>query len=315
LGGAFPKLIFFDLDGTLLAPGSVLTDRTLNALHRAIERGAQLALATGGFSHRALRLARAIDDGRRATWTVTHNGAAIWDPDQKLVSHEPMSAEAMGAVLDAAGPRVWCVYEELRGDDATAVYYAGRQRHALRQFVWGPQSPDPRDRPAVLHRLRRAPSRVPDAREAILPGSGRRRRPRPEELERVLGCWLIGTPEALEELDARVHEGELLGARYIHWSQRLAQIFGQPRLRIVGRDVGALGVSKGTAAAQLCARLDIAHAETAAFGDADNDLEMLELAGTAVAMQNATPAVKAVAQVTAPPNTEDGVAAILERWI
>ena len=281
----------------------MLSERTLAALRRAAERGAQLALATGGFSHRALQLARQIDDGKGATWTLTHNGAALWDPQQRLESASTMPPEALRAVLDAAGPRIWCVYEELRGDrgaSGTAVYYAGRHRHALRHFVWGP----------------RPPESAPDARRAVAPGTERRRRAlRPEELDRVLGCWLIGTPAALRELDARVENGDLLGARYLHWSQRLGQILGKPRLQIVGRDVGPLGVSKGSAAAGLCARLEIPHNATAAFGDADNDLELLELAGTAVAMENATTRVKEVATIIAPPNTEDGVAAILERWL
>jgi hydroxymethylpyrimidine pyrophosphatase-like HAD family hydrolase len=299
-GAELPRLIFFDLDGTLLAPGSVLTERTRGALRATLDRGVTLALATGGFSHRALQLAREIDEGRGATWTMTHNGGAVWDPGGSLVSHTPMPVGAMRAVLRTAGARVWCVYEALRGKGGTVVYYAGRHRHNLDHFVWGP-------RPAES---------APDARKALAPGVERRRRePSDEELSGVLGCWLIGTPKALRELDGRVEEGALLGARYLHWSQRLAQILNQPRLQLVGRDVGALGISKGAAAERLCARLGVDAKEAAAFGDADNDVEMLELVGTAVAMRNATARVQAVADEVAPPNTEDGVAQTLERWL
>jgi hypothetical protein len=210
-----------------------------------------------------------------------------------------MPAESLRHVLSVTGPRVWCVYEELSGEHGTAVYYAGRHRHGLHHFVWGPQPPDV----------------APDTRKSLFPPSGRRRALRRGELDRVVGAWLIGTPEALRELDASVEQDALLGARYLHWSQRLGQILGNSRLRIVGRDIGPLGVSKGTAARALCERLDVPPTATAAFGDADNDLEMLELAGTAVAMENATSRVKEVATVIAPPNTEDGVAAILERWL
>ena len=210
-----------------------------------------------------------------------------------------MPAAAIGHVLDATGPRVWCVYEELSGEEGTAVYYAGRHRHGLHHFVWGPQPPEV----------------APDTRKALFPPSGRRRALRRGELDRVLGAWLIGTPEALRVLDASVEEDTLLGARYLHWGKRLGEILGNPRLRIVGRDIGPLGVSKGTAAHALCERLGVAPSASAAFGDGDNDLELLELAGTAVAMENGTPRVKEVATFIAPPNTEDGVAAILERWL
>ena len=48
-----------------------------------------------------------------------------------------------------------------------------------------------------------------------------------------------------------------------------------------------------------------------AFGDALNDICMLKAAGTGVAMGNAEDSVKAAADIIAPPNTEDGVAKII----
>jgi hydroxymethylpyrimidine pyrophosphatase-like HAD family hydrolase len=295
----FPKLLFFDLDGTLLAPGSVLTDRTLAALRAALDRGASLALATGGFSYRALQVARRIDGGAGRTWTATHNGAALWDPSGGLAYHHTMPADAMQAVLEVAGPRVWCVYEALSGEDETAVYYAGRHRKDLSHFVWGPQPPDAA--PDVLHAARRAPRRTGRVGD--------------ERLGQVLGCWLLGSPEALASADSRVINGELLGARYLMWSQRLARILGRPRLAIVGRDIGPLGTHKGVAAGWLADHLKVDSGDTAAFGDADNDVEMLRFAGTAVAMANATPEAMAEANLVAPSHAEDGVARILEEWM
>ncbi|HXI17566.1 MAG TPA: HAD hydrolase family protein, partial [Chloroflexota bacterium] len=74
-------------------------------------------------------------------------------------------------------------------------------------------------------------------------------------------------------------------------------------------------VNKGAAAQWLCDRLGIAPEETAAFGDATNDVELLRFAGRAVAMSNATPDAMAEADEVAPRNTEDGVAQVLERWL
>jgi hydroxymethylpyrimidine pyrophosphatase-like HAD family hydrolase len=45
-----------------------------------------------------------------------------------------------------------------------------------------------------------------------------------------------------------------------------------------------------------------------------NDLEMLRWAGHGVAMANAHPALFAVADEVTAPNSEDGVAQVLERW-
>jgi len=52
-----------------------------------------------------------------------------------------------------------------------------------------------------------------------------------------------------------------------------------------------------------------------AIGDAPNDVGMLQLAGVAVAMDNARPVVKAVADWIAPSNNDHGVHAALERFV
>ena len=133
----------------------------------------------------------------------------------------------------------------------------------------------------------------------------------------VLGCWCIGTPDALAPLDAvaRSGRGRLEGARYLPWSKRLGQFIGRPRLALLGRDLGAADASKGAAAGWLCDHLGIEPAQTAAFGDADNDVELLAFAGFAVVMANATPQVLALGDLVAPPNHEDGVAHVLRDWV
>jgi len=51
------------------------------------------------------------------------------------------------------------------------------------------------------------------------------------------------------------------------------------------------------------------------IGDEVNDLEMISHAGLGVAMGNAIPAVKAVAQYTTRSNEEDGVAHVVEQFL
>jgi len=74
-------------------------------------------------------------------------------------------------------------------------------------------------------------------------------------------------------------------------------------------------VDKGEGFKALCNALEIPLEETAAFGDAYNDIEMLQAAGTAVAVENAIAEVKAIADVICPSNNDDGVAQVLEQWL
>ena len=77
-------------------------------------------------------------------------------------------------------------------------------------------------------------------------------------------------------------------------------------------EFGTIGVSKATALEKLTAQLKIDSEKTWAFGDEQNDIEMLKWAGSGYAMSNAEPSVKEAADFIAPSNDEDGVAVILE---
>ena len=82
-------------------------------------------------------------------------------------------------------------------------------------------------------------------------------------------------------------------------------------LRLV--EISAAGVTKAFALERLCDRLGIDASEVVAVGDMPNDLAMLNWAGTAVAVANATQEVLEAADEVTAANVEDGVAQLLER--
>ena len=79
-------------------------------------------------------------------------------------------------------------------------------------------------------------------------------------------------------------------------------------------EIVPLGISKATGVGEIARPLEIASADVLAFGDMPNDLPMLRWAGHGVAMGNAHPDVLAVADEVTAPNSDDGVARVLERW-
>ncbi len=115
-------------------------------------------------------------------------------------------------------------------------------------------------------------------------------------------CMFIGEPEQLEvaqrEVDAR------FGTRV--YRTRTTRTF----LEVMNN-----GVSKGHALKVALGLRGIDSAECVAFGDAENDLSLLEAAGWGVAMENADPDLKRKADDIAPKNTEDGVAVYIERLL
>lgn len=77
----------------------------------------------------------------------------------------------------------------------------------------------------------------------------------------------------------------------------------------------AQGVNKGVALRQLCTMLQIDPQRVLAVGDNDNDIPLLQAAGYGVAMGNASPGLKAIADWIAPTIAEDGAAVALEKFV
>ncbi len=101
-----------------------------------------------------------------------------------------------------------------------------------------------------------------------------------------------------EELQVELH-----GAALAHRSQQYYL------------DVTHPDANKGTAARAISALLGFSMEETACIGDMTNDVPMLSIAGLAIAMGNAPPAVKARAHEVTDSNDSDGFAAAVDSFL
>ena len=102
-------------------------------------------------------------------------------------------------------------------------------------------------------------------------------------------------------------------------TQRINQDFAG-RLNAVTSGYGAIdllprGIHKGWGLRSLMERWKIDADQIMAFGDSENDLEMLELAGYSFAMENGEEKVKRMAKYIAPSNSEAGVLQVLEQYL
>jgi hypothetical protein len=109
----------------------------------------------------------------------------------------------------------------------------------------------------------------------------------------------VGDPEQLDELEPRMKErfGE-----NEHISKSLPHFL----------EFARAGVTKGSGMEFLAQHLGFAREQTIAFGDGENDVELVEWAGYGIAVENAHERVKAVAEWICPPAADEGVAQVLE---
>jgi Cof subfamily protein (haloacid dehalogenase superfamily) len=96
---------------------------------------------------------------------------------------------------------------------------------------------------------------------------------------------------------------------YAAWSQSLSGRCEVTKSNPEYLEFLGSGVSKGSALEIWLARHSLAGTDLVAFGDAENDLEMLDLAGMGIAMANATPGLRAAyGRFSAWNNDQDAVA-------
>jgi Cof subfamily protein (haloacid dehalogenase superfamily) len=80
-------------------------------------------------------------------------------------------------------------------------------------------------------------------------------------------------------------------------------------------ELASPAVTKASGLAFLAEHLGFSAEETVAFGDGENDVELLEWAGYGVAVANAHERVRAVADLLCPSVDDEGVAQVIEAYL
>ncbi|WP_414043881.1 Cof-type HAD-IIB family hydrolase [Macrococcus sp. EM39E] len=88
--------------------------------------------------------------------------------------------------------------------------------------------------------------------------------------------------------------------------------FGAIRSTPFYLEITAFGVNKSSALDHICKSAGIEKENVIAFGDQLNDMEMIRDAGIGVAMGNAHPDLKQIADIVTDDNNSDGIAKVLE---
>ena len=143
------------------------------------------------------------------------------------------------------------------------------------------------------------------------------------------------TPEMIEKLYQRMNFVDEFDSNLFGGVLKMSMVVGEERLDSVLQEINDLfdghvravssgygcidilqdGIHKAWGLVELLKRWNLKPEQIIAFGDSENDIEMLELAGISYAMENAEEAVKRVATKVAPANSQAGVYKVLENWL
>jgi HAD superfamily hydrolase (TIGR01484 family) len=269
-----PRLVASDVDGTLLDPVERITDRTARVIERVLAADVPFVLATGRPPRWIPRVARAAG---LAGYAVCANGAAVYDigADEVLTVRE-LPAVTLNDVVNA----VAAVLPEVR----VAAERMTLGRDQPEPFAIEPGFRNPWGNPSGETG---EPDLVPRAEVLGLPATK----------------LLLRHPGMTSQQLATVVEELLVEDLEVTYSSNSGLI-----------EVSAAGVTKASGLAWVCELLEVPADKVVAFGDMPNDVSMLVWAGHGVAMANAHADLLAVADEVTAPNSEDGVAQVLERW-
>ena len=143
------------------------------------------------------------------------------------------------------------------------------------------------------------------------------------------------TPEMIEQLYQRMNFVDEFDPNLFGGVLKMSMVVGEERLDSVLQEINDLfdghvravssgygcidilqdGIHKAWGLEELLKRWNLKSEQIMAFGDSENDIEMLELAGISYAMENAEDRVKEIATEVAPANSQAGVYQVLEDWL
>ncbi|HEO7299792.1 TPA: HAD-IIB family hydrolase [Streptococcus agalactiae] len=273
------KAVFFDIDGTLLNDRKNVQKSTIKAIRNLKDQGILVGLATG----RGPSFVQPFLENLGLDFAVTYNGQYIYSRSEIIYTNQLSKTTVYRLIRYAGARRREISLGIASGLLGSGIIGLGTSR--LGQIV---SSLVPRKWAKAIER---------SFKHFI-------RRIKPQNIDSLM----VILREPIYQVVLVATEGE---------SERIQKQF--PRVKLTrsspySMDVISEGQSKvkGIERVGQCYGFDLS--EVIAFGDSDNDIEMLSQVGIGVAMGNASQQVKENARYTTADNNDDGISKALAHY-
>lgn len=270
------KCIFSDMDGTLLNHGVGLSQKNLEAIKRVLSHNVIFVPATG-------RIRKSVELSTGKGFIDLYGGSIDKLPgvfSQGLIVYGLDGRLISENIL--SDDTLYIAEEYCKANNVPLISYGGEKIYTTKRdehtdIIMKYDEPEPTQTDRPLHKL----SQIGIKQNKLL---------------------LIDDDKNHQR--HRIELGKLL-------SDKGTITQAVPRLL----EVLPFGASKGAGVELFLKHHGIDPSECMAFGDGENDLEMLRLVKYSIAMDNAKDNVKSAAFTTTLKNTEDGVAAVLNSLV
>ncbi|HFU6692482.1 TPA: HAD-IIB family hydrolase [Streptococcus agalactiae] len=273
------KAVFFDIDGTLLNDRKNVQKSTIKAIRNLKDQGILVGLATG----RGPSFVQPFLENLGLDFAVTYNGQYIYSRSEIIYTNQLFKTTVYRLIRYAGARRREISLGTASGLLGSGIIGLGTSR--LGQIV---SSLVPRKWAKAIER---------SFKHFI-------RRIKPQNIDSLM----IILREPIYQVVLVATEGE---------SERIQKQF--PRVKLTrsspySMDVISEEQSKVKGIERVGQRYGFDLSEVIAFGDSDNDIEMLSQVGIGVAMGNASQQVKENARYTTADNNDDGISKALAHY-
>jgi len=271
------RLLFIDLDGTIVHRTDEVSPRTLNALTNAQQAGCTVVICTG---RSRFEIDPVAEQWNGHGYAITNNGAVISEWETGQVIHKVAIPRATVKKAAHIAHELGFSLLGISADDAAAP----QRVFTDRKFPLPQTFLDEHG-----HRL----SHVADLRDGV-------------DSDLVTLCIFGGDGET-----------EMVYNRWLDELGHLVSVFHAPfsRLDTWCSYVTPSAANKAIAAQKVAEMMNVSRDEVIAIGDHINDLELLLWAGTGVAMGDGHALAKAKADHVTGTFEEDGAAAAIEMFV
>lgn len=274
------KAIVLDIDGTLLNDENLIDSRTKNKLIEAQEKGIKVILASGRPTTGVLPLAEELKMDEYEGFIVSYNGSEVYDvKTEEVVFNQGIPTKLAQAILKHLSN-----FNVVPMVDRKDYMYVSDAYPDMEIFT-------PTGHLNIVHYEARNGNfkiqEVDDFSTVIQ-----------EPVNKIL---VTGEPDYLEKHYQEIREP---------FTDQTTAAFSTPFYY----EFTDQGIDKANALNEVFPKMGIEAENMIAFGDGQNDLSIIEYAGIGVAMGNAVPEIKEIADEVTLSNIEDGIADFLDRF-
>ncbi|MGL4677481.1 MAG: HAD family hydrolase [Brevinema sp.] len=271
------KAVAIDIDGTLVNDKTKCSEYTEKTIKELIKTGREVYIVTGRADSTAMQFAQQLDLPK---YMINFNGAAVWNMHSKQREQENnLSPASMRQLIDLV--RSYKVMAIVYAGDS---YYYELENEYMQQYL----------QKVTVQGYKQDLDTI--------------------DLSSCKKFFIMGAEEEIIRLyqDLCENYGDSYSILLTRPGMHNLADDGSPARCV---EVMAHGVNKGAALKRLVESQNISMEEVVAFGDDVNDIEMLQMVGWGVAMNNARPTVKEAVRLETLSNEDDGVAYFIKNYL